>query len=63
MILGMTGRSGRLTRVAAVFGAVLLVGTFVVFAVVSDDITPARGAILVLAGCIVGYTGGLLAKR
>jgi hypothetical protein len=63
MILGMTGRSGRLTRIAAVLAAVLLVGTFVVFAVLGDDITPARGALLVLAGCIAGYLGGLLAKR
>jgi hypothetical protein len=63
MILGMTGRSGRLTRVAAIFAAVLLVGTFVVFAVVGDDITPARGAILVLAGCIAGYLGGFFARR
>jgi hypothetical protein len=63
MILGMTGRSGRLTQVAAVFAAVLLVCTFVLFAVVGDGITPARGAILVLAGCITGYIGGLFARR
>ncbi|HJV14053.1 MAG TPA: hypothetical protein VJ625_09185 [Propionibacteriaceae bacterium] len=63
MILGMTGRSGRLTEVAAVFAGVLLIGTFVLFAVAGDGITPARGAILVLAGCIAGYIGGLLARR
>jgi hypothetical protein len=63
MILGMTGRAGRLTRVAALLAAILLAGTFVVFAVVGDDIIPARGAMLVLAGCITGYLGGLLARR
>jgi hypothetical protein len=63
MILGMTGRSGRLTEVAAVLAAVLLIGTFVLFAVAGDGITPARGAILVLAGCIAGYIGGWLARR
>ena len=63
MIFGLTGRSGRLSRVAAVVAAMLLVGTFVALAVVGDDIIPSRGALLVLAGCIAGYIGGLLARR
>jgi hypothetical protein len=63
MILGLTGRSGRLTRVAAAVAAMLLVGTFVALAVVGNDIIPARGAILVLAGCIAGYVGGFLVTR
>jgi hypothetical protein len=63
MILGMTGRSGRLTEVAAVLAAVLLLSTFVLFAVAGDGIAPARGAILVLGGCIAGYIGGWFARR
>ena len=63
MIFGVGGRSGRLSRVGALVAAVLLIGTFVTFAVAGDDIMPARGAILVLAGCIAGYIGGLLVKR
>jgi hypothetical protein len=63
MIFGVGGRSGRLSRVAALIGAILLIGTFVTFALAGDDIMPARGALLVLGGCIAGYIGGLLVKR
>lgn len=63
MIFGVGGRSGRLGRVGALVAAILLIGTFVTFAIAGDDIMPARGAILVLAGCIAGYIGGLLVKR
>jgi hypothetical protein len=63
MIFGLSGRSGRLSRLSALTAALLLVGTFVALAVAGDDIGPGRGAILVLAGCIAGYVGGLLARR
>jgi hypothetical protein len=63
MIFGLTGRSGRLSRVAALLAAMLLIGTFVTVAVAGGDIMPARGAILVLAGCVAGYIGGLLVRR
>ena len=63
MIFGLTGRSGRLTRLSALLAAVLVVGTFVAIAVVGGDIRPGRGAILVLLGCVAGYIGGLLARR
>ena len=64
VIFGLTGRSGRLTRVAAVLGAVLVVGTLVAAAsVMGDGYGPASGAVLALAGCVVGYVGGLLARR
>ncbi len=64
MVFGLTGRSGRLTRVAAVLGAVLVVGTLVAAAsVMGDGYGPASGAVLALAGCVVGYIGGLLASR
>ena len=63
MIFGLASRSGRLSRLSAVIAALLLVGTFVAIAVAGRDIGPGRGAILVLAGCIAGYVGGLLARR
>jgi hypothetical protein len=64
VVFGLTGRSGRLTRVAAVLGAVLVVATLVAAAsVMGDGYGPASGAVLALAGCVVGYIGGLLASR
>lgn len=63
MIFGLSGRSGRLSRLSALMAAVLLVGTFVAIVGAGGDLGPGRGAILVLAGCIAGYVGGLLARR
>jgi hypothetical protein len=63
MIFGLAGRSGRLSRLSAQLAALLLIGTFVAIAVSGGDIGPGRGAILVLAGCVAGYIGGLFAQR
>ncbi|HEX6759364.1 MAG TPA: hypothetical protein VF086_13290 [Propionibacteriaceae bacterium] len=63
MIFGLSGRSGRLSRLSALTAVLLLVGTFVAIAVAGGDIGPGRGAILVLAGCVAGYVGGVLARR
>ena len=63
MIFGLADRSGRLSRLSALMAALLIVGTFVAIAMAGRDIGPGRGAILVLAGCIAGYVGGLLARR
>jgi hypothetical protein len=63
MILRLSGRSGRLSRLSALMAALLLIGTLIALAVAGGNIRPGRGAILVLAGCIVGYVGGLLARR
>jgi hypothetical protein len=54
---------GGLSRLSALLGAALVVGTFVAFAITGRDVGPDTGAILVLAGCIAGYIGGLLARR
>ncbi len=62
-IFGLTGGTGRLTRLASAFGALLLVALFVAFAVVGLTISPGSGAILTFLGCIVGYVGGLLVRR
>jgi hypothetical protein len=63
LTLGLTGSSGRLSRLSALPGAALVVGTFVAFAIIGRDLGPDTGAILVLTGCIAGYIGGLLARR
>jgi hypothetical protein len=63
VIFGLTGRTGRLTRVAALLGAVVVVATFVGSATVADGSGPASGAVLAFAGCVAGYIGGLLARR
>jgi hypothetical protein len=63
MIFGLAGRSGRLSRLSALIAALLLIGTFVAIAFAGGEIWPGRGAILVLAGCIAGYIGGLFAQR
>ena len=46
MIFGLTGRSGRLSRLAALLGAALVVGTFVALAIAGRDVGPDTGAIL-----------------
>jgi hypothetical protein len=67
VIFGLTGRSGRLTRFAAFLGAAFIVLVFVAFAIggINGGIAawPGQGALLLFAGCILGYVGGLLARR
>ena len=62
VVFGLTGRSGRLTRLAALLAALLLVGFFVAFRFVGVEAGPAAGAWALIAGCILGYVGGLLAR-
>lgn len=61
-IFGLTGRSGRLTRLASLLGAFLLIALFVAFAVLQRDVSPALGAYVTLIGCVLGYVGGLLVR-
>jgi hypothetical protein len=63
VIFGLTGRSGRLTRLAALVGAAVVIVSFVAVARLVDGSGPASGAALALAGCVTGYVGGLLASR
>ena len=64
VIFGLTGRSGRLTRLAALLGRPaagrVLRG---VPAVRRVDAGPGSGAWAMIVGCILGYIGGLLARR
>ncbi len=61
VILGLAGRSGRLTRLAAGF-AILMVVALIVLAMISD-VGLDSGLAVVLAGCIAAYIGGRLVPR
>ncbi len=63
MMFGLTGRSGRLTRLCAVLGVLLVVATLVAIGASGRGVTPGSGSLLVLLGCVSGYIGGLLARR
>ena len=64
VIFGLTGRSGRLTRLAALLAALLLVAFFVAFRLADQvEAGPGPGAWAMIAGSILGYVGGLLARR
>jgi len=63
MVFGLTGRSGRLTRWMAVLAALLTVALMITIASVGIDATPGSGTVLIILGCVLGYIGGLLARR
>ena len=63
MMFGLTGPKGRLTRLAAILAAVVVAGLLIAFALVNQNAGLGQGAVLVLAGCIIGYIGGLLVRR
>lgn len=64
MAFGLTGRSGRLTRFTAVVAALVAVALIVVPSMVPGlDVDGGQGVLLILLGCVLGYVGGLLARR
>jgi hypothetical protein len=63
MVFGLTGPKGGLSRKMALLAILVLASPFVALAVVGRGTWPAEGAFLVLGGCILGYIGGLLARR
>jgi hypothetical protein len=63
VILGLTGPTGRMTRSSAVLGLAIAVATMVGLATLTRSSGPDSGAVLVIGGCLVGYAGGLLARR
>ncbi len=63
MAFGLTGPTGRLTRRIAILSALVLVGSYIGAAILYESSAPAVGAFVILAGCVVGYIGGLLARR
>jgi hypothetical protein len=58
MAFGLTGASGRLTRLAALLAAVVLVAAAVVF----REFGLGPGVIVIGLGCVLGYIGGLLRR-
>ncbi len=66
-VFGLTGRTGRLTRLAAFLGFGLVLVMFVAFAVggVNGGLgaAPGAGALILVAGCVAAYVGGLLVRR
>jgi len=63
VMFGLTGRSGRLSRLAAMLGALIIIGVLITVVIAGGDGTPGSGALLALFGCIAGYIGGKLVKR
>ena len=64
MVFGLTGRSGRLSRMTAVLGALVAVALIVVPSMIEGvDVEGGQGVLIILAGCVLGYIGGLLARR
>lgn len=63
MLFGLTGRSGRLTRVAAMTGLVVVVGTVVGSTALANGSGPGPGAVVAGVGYVLGYVGGLLSRR
>jgi P pilus assembly chaperone PapD len=59
MAFGLTGASGRLTRWTALFAAVVLVASAVMF----RDFGLGPGVVVIGLGCVLGYIGGLLRRR
>lgn len=60
-LFGLTGTTGRLTRGAAALCAVFLV-VFLASLTLGDPVRYAAGALIVLAGCVTAFIGGLLAR-
>ena len=63
VMFGLTGRSGRLSRLAAMLGALIIIGVLITVVIAGGDGRPGSGALLALVGCIAGYIGGKLVKR
>jgi hypothetical protein len=62
-LFGLTGTTGRLTRIASVVGAVFVVAFLATLHFRDASGMPGIGAIIVVAGCVAAFSGGLLARR
>lgn len=63
VVFGLTGRSGRLTRISALLGFLVVLATCIALPALAGGSGPAAGALLAATGCVMGYVGGLLARR
>jgi hypothetical protein len=60
---GRLGPKGRLTRLSALLGVLLLVGFLILIGAKTNSGAPAVGAVMIIVGCASAYVGGQLAKR
>lgn len=63
VILGLTGPTGKMTRRSALAALVITIACVISLSILTSASGPASGAVVVILGCIVGYVGGLLARR
>lgn len=63
MAFGLTGSSGRLSRLSAVIAMLLTVALLTTIGVVGLSAAPGSGTVLIVVGAVLGYVGGLLARR
>jgi hypothetical protein len=63
MMWGITGKTGKLTRTSAVLLAASVIGYLLYLTVEVGTGGPMYGAILVVAGAVVGGLGGLCIRR
>jgi hypothetical protein len=65
MAAGVLSRGGRLTMSSAMLVATAIIGYFVFVSMADKDVGtggPMYGAVLVGAGAVIGFVGGLLAR-
>jgi P pilus assembly chaperone PapD len=62
-LFGLTGKTGRLTRIAAVVCAAFVVAFLMALHFRGASGQPAIGSITVMVGCVVAFGGGLMARR
>lgn len=63
MLFGLTGTSGKLTRVAGLLVAAAMTVGIVANSILVDSGEPMVGSFVVLLGGIIGFVGGLFVKR
>jgi hypothetical protein len=63
MLFGLTGRSGRLTRFAALIAVLGAVALLITFGISGRAAMPGTGTIAIILGGVLGYAAGLLARR
>ncbi|HEU5485184.1 MAG TPA: hypothetical protein VFU98_09770 [Microlunatus sp.] len=63
LVFGLTGRSGRLSRLVALLTVALTVALLITIGLAGLSGAPGIGALLIIVGAVLGYVGGLLARR
>jgi len=63
MLFGLTGTSGKLTRVASLLVVLTMMAGIVAYATLVDAGGLAGGSLIVAVGGVIGFVGGLLVKR